>query len=256
MSLPQGERAKIVETPPPLRNTIPYAAYNMPPIFAEGDEGVFHVTPVTGFPPLTPEQKKEKLEGHSYAAIQVTTAHEAYPGHHTQLVYMKRSPSSKMRKLAFSSVLVEGWGLYSEQLMFEQGYYTDDRVRLMQLKDLLWRACRVVVDGSLHTGRMSFDEAVDFLVARAALERTNAVAEVKRYIQSPTQPMSYAVGRQAILDLRAEYQKALGGGFDLKSFHDKLLSYGSLPPSLIAREMRAELRGRGRTDGGPGTGNR
>lgn len=125
--------------------------------------------------------------------------------------------------------------------MYEQGYYTDDHVRMMQLKDLVWRACRVIVDASLHTGRISFDDAVDFLVERAALERTNAIAEVKRYTQSPTQPMSYAVGRQAILDLRAAYREALGERFELKSFHDRLLSYGSIPPSIIAREMMREL---------------
>lgn len=244
VSLPDGERAEIMETPLPMRNTIPYAAYNQPPVFGEGDVGIFYVTPASGIPPLTPEQVKEKLEGHNYDAIQITTAHEAYPGHHVQLVYVKNAPTSKMRKLAFSTVLVEGWGLYSEQLMYEQGYYTDDRVRLAQLKDLTWRASRVVIDASLHTGRMSFDEAVDFLVDRAALERSNAIAEVKRYTQSPTQPMSYAVGRQAILGLRAAYQEALGDEFNLREFHDELLSYGSLPPPIIEREMTDQLQQR------------
>ncbi len=243
VTLLPGERARVVETPPQIRTTIPYAAYDMPPLFGEADEGIFYVTTVGEFPPLTPEQKEEKLRGHSYAAIEVTTVHETYPGHHVQLVHMKNAPGGVMRKLAFSTVLVEGWALYCEELMHESGYYSDERVRLMQLKDLVWRACRVIVDASIHTGRMSFDEAVDFLIQRAALERTNAIAELKRYTQSPTQPMSYAVGRRAIFDLREQYRSKLGKRFDLKAFHDSLLSYGSIAPSIIAREMIRELHG-------------
>ncbi len=92
-----------------------------------------------------------------------------------------------MRKLAFSTVLVEGWALYCEESMHESGYYSDERVRLMQFNDLVWRACRVIVDASIHTGRLSFDGPV------------------------------------------------------LKAFHDRLLSYGSIPPSIIAREMIRDL---------------
>lgn len=241
VTLPAGERARVIETPPPMRNTIPYAAYDMPPVFADSDEGLFYVTPVAGKESMTRAELEEKLRGHPRASIEVTTVHEAYPGHHVQLVHQKKARSSKMRKLAFSTVLIEGWALYCEELMHEQGYYSSERVRLVQLKDLLWRACRVVVDASLHTGRMSFGQAADLLVERAAIEPSNAIAEVKRYTQSPTQPMSYAVGRQSILDLRDAYRESLGPHFDLKSFHDELLDYGSLPPPIIAREMLAKL---------------
>lgn len=241
VTLLDGEQARVLETPAPMRHMIPYAAYDMPPVFGQGDEGVFYVTPVD--PSAPADARRDRLEGHNSAAIEVTTVHETYPGHHVQLVHAKRSRTSKTRKLAFSTVFIEGWALYCEQLMHEQGYYSDQRVRMMQLKDLLWRAARVVIDASIHTGRMTFQEAVDTLVERAALERSNAVAEVKRYTQSPTQPMSYAVGRQAILQLREEFRARQGAEFDLRRFHDRLLGYGSLPPSIITREMRAVLTG-------------
>jgi uncharacterized protein (DUF885 family) len=116
---------------------------------------------------------------------------------------------------------------------------TDPRIRLFQLKDQLWRACRVVIDAKLHTGGLTVDQAVDMLVGVAKLERFNAVGEVRRYTQSPTQPMSYLVGKQQILDLRDRERRRLGKDFDLRAFHDRLLSYGSIPVALIAESQGA-----------------
>jgi uncharacterized protein (DUF885 family) len=130
--------------------------------------------------------------------------------------------------------MVEGWGLYVEELMTELGYLDSPDTRLLRLKDLLWRASRVVVDVGLATGEMSFDEAVRFMVERARLEKPNAVAEVRRYTLNPLQPSSYALGREAILTLR---DKARGAGWGMRLFHDRLLGAGSLPPKLLATEL-------------------
>jgi uncharacterized protein (DUF885 family) len=124
----------------------------------------------------------------------------------------------------------------------------DPRVRLFQLKDQLWRACRVVIDVKLHTGSMSFDEAVRMLVETAHLERPNAIGEVKRYTQSPTQPLSYLVGKQQIMDLRGAEQARLGSAFELRRFHDRLLSFGSIPLALIEPRMAPAAQAKG-----PGT---
>jgi uncharacterized protein (DUF885 family) len=123
--------------------------------------------------------------------------------------------------------------------MHEQGYYTDRVSRLYQLKDLLWRACRVVVDVGLHTGRLSSGEAVDFLVENALVERANAEMEVKRYALTPTQPMSFLLGKTLLLEIRDETRRRLGGRFNLYDFHAALLASGSVPPTLL-REERAE----------------
>src|SRR5450755_3412724 len=103
--------------------------------------------------------------------------------------------------------------------MLDEGMTDDPRVRLFQLKDQLWRACRVVIDVKFHTGRMTFDEAVEMLVGIARLERPNAIGEARRYTQSPTQPMSYLTGKQQILELRERERARLGNSFDLRAFH-------------------------------------
>jgi len=139
---------------------------------------------------------------------------------------------SKIRRLFGTPVFAEGWALYCEELMRDQGYLNDSRTRLIQLKDQLWRACRIVIDVRLHSGRMSFDEAVDMLVDVARLERTNAVAEVSRYSQTPTQPMSYLIGKIEIENLLEEYKKRFPE-ITLKEFHDQVLSYGTIPVALI-----------------------
>jgi uncharacterized protein (DUF885 family) len=144
---------------------------------------------------------------------------------------------SRLRRISDSNVLCEGWALYCEELMYEQGYHPDPVTRLFQLRDLLWRACRVQIDVELHTGRMSFEQAVDFLVEQAMLERVNAETEVKRYAATPTQPMSYLVGKLMLLELRDEAKRRLGPAFNLYDFHSAVLASGSIPPSLMDAEI-------------------
>jgi uncharacterized protein (DUF885 family) len=167
----------------------------------------------------------------------VTALHEAYPGHHLQHVLANRVKGHKLRHLFPSSSFAEGWALYCEEMMYAQGFYADDRARLLQLKDLIWRACRVIIDVGLQTGRMGFNEATDFLVRKAHIERSNAVAEVRRYCASPTQPMSYVAGMVQILELLEDYRADKGGSFDLREFHDEVLSHGTIPIELVRMEM-------------------
>src|SRR5262249_7919506 len=117
----------------------------------------------------------------------------------------------------------------------------DAVTRIYQLKDLLWRACRVVIDVGLHTGKMTFMQAVDYLIEQAMVERLNALIEVKRYTMTPTQPSSYLVGKLQILTLRDEARQRLGARFDLAQFHQQLLSVGTLPISLAREELLARL---------------
>jgi len=170
--------------------------------------------------------------GHNRYGMLLTNVHEGYPGHHLQLVHAS-AVQSPVRKLLWNTVFCEGWALYCEQLMLDQGVSDDPHYRMFQLKDQLWRACRVVIDVKLHTGAMTVHEAVDMLVDVAHLERPNAIGEVRRYTQSPTQPMSYLLGKQQILDLRERERQRLGPRFDLCSFHNRLLSYGTIPVALI-----------------------
>lgn len=235
VSVPEDEQLRVVETPEFERATTPYAAYMPPAPFDERTEGLFYVTPVD---PKEPEEvQRDRLRGHCLFALPITVIHEAYPGHHLQLTVAAKLPS-KVRKVFGNNLFVEGWALYCEEMMWEQGYWDDLRVRLFQLKDLVWRAVRVIVDVGLHCKGMSFNEAVNWLVSEAHLEHANAVAEVRRYTASPTQPLSYLTGKMAILRLREEIQKREGSSFSLKSFHDKLLQAGGLPIRLVEELMQ------------------
>ncbi|MCK4384863.1 MAG: DUF885 domain-containing protein [candidate division Zixibacteria bacterium] len=234
VTIPKGERLSVVETPVFQRNTIPYGAYMPPAPFEKRQEGFFWVTPTNE--ELRLEQQEEQLQGHnSYGAV-LTALHEAYPGHHLQLVHSNKI-KSKIRRQFGTSLFAEGWALYCEELMYDEGFYTKPETRLLQLKDQLWRACRVVIDVSLHTNRMSFNKAVDMLVNVSKLEPTNAIAEVKRYTYTPTQPMTYIMGKMEILKLRDDFKKYKGEAFNLKKFHDQLLSYGTIPVQMVRERM-------------------
>lgn len=234
VTIPKGESLSVVETPVFERSTIPYGAYMEPAPFEKKQQGFFWVTPVNEKLPL--KQQEEQLQGHnSYVAV-LTALHEAYPGHHLQLVHCNKI-KSKVRRQFWTSLFAEGWALYCEELMYEKGFYTKPETRLLQLKDQLWRACRVVIDASLHTGKMSFNQAVDMLVKVAKLEKTNAIAEVKRYTYTPTQPMTYIMGKIEILRLRDDFKNLKDRRFNLKKFHDQLLSYGTIPIQMVRERM-------------------
>ena len=226
----EGESLEVEAMPDFSRSTYPYAAYVGPGPFERSRHGRFWVTlPLANEPA---QVRRERLEGHPRKGIAVIACHEGYPGHHLQLG-IAADGASLARKAVRSNVFVEGWGLYVEELMTELGYLGDAETRLLRLKDLLWRAARVVVDIGLSTGEMSFEHAVKFMVDGPKLERPNAVGEVRRYTLNPLQPSSYALGRASILDLRERAKRA---GWGMRQFHDRLLAGGSLPPALAARE--------------------
>jgi uncharacterized protein (DUF885 family) len=234
VTIPAGEELELIWTPAFERATIPYAAYMSPAPFEARQKGYFYVTPLNE--QLPPEKQEEQLQGHCRYKIPVTALHEAYPGHHLQLVRSNRA-GSDVRKVVGTTVFAEGWALYCEEMMYEQGFYSDPKVRLMQLKDQLWRACRVLIDVGLHTQGMTYEQAVDMLVNRARLERVNAEIEVNRYCGTPTQPMSYIIGKHQMMNLRREYEQRKGAGFSLREFHDRLLSFGTIPVAVVREAM-------------------
>jgi uncharacterized protein (DUF885 family) len=233
VEFPPGDECDVVDTPAFLRATTT-AAYDQPPPFDETTtKGLFFVTPIDRALPKA--KQEEMLRENDFADQANTVVHEAYPGHHVQLSFARRHPSIA-RKMGDIAIFSEGWGLYSEELMAELGYYTPEE-RLMQLEWTLVRAARVVIDVGLHTRGMTFDDAVRLLTDRVHLERHLALSEVKRYTSTPTQPLSYLVGREAIFKLRERYKLREGATYTLRAFHTELLSHGTIPPGLIAREM-------------------
>jgi uncharacterized protein (DUF885 family) len=234
VSVPRNEVLEVISTPAFYRPVLPFAAYMNPAPFEEQQKGYFFVTPVDEG--LSAEKQEETLRGHPLHGIPVTALHEGYPGHHLQLVHANQL-KNKLRRILSTNVFIEGWALYCEEMMYEAGFYTDPRSRLLQLKDQLWRACRVIIDVGLHTKKMSYEQAVDLLVNDAKLEPVHANKEVIRYTFTPTQPMSYLVGKKQILELKKEYKKKHGDAFNLKKFHNDLLGFGSIPICLIKQEL-------------------
>ncbi|HYT26338.1 MAG TPA: DUF885 domain-containing protein [Actinomycetota bacterium] len=222
-------RALVEATPGFLRPVMGYAAYLQAGPFDAYQQGYFWVTP----PP-----EDAGLRDHSWASIPAIAAHEGYPGHHLQISSVNRL-ESLTRRAVRSPVMQEGWGLYTEQLMADVGYYGDE-ARLAQLSMRLFRALRIVLDMRLSAGELGYEAAVERAVAIGRLAQPTARSEVARYTMSPTQPFSYLVGCLELERLRAESQARLGDAFRLRRFHDRVLSYGHMPPALVARAMAAD----------------
>jgi uncharacterized protein (DUF885 family) len=220
---------ELVPTPPFLASLVPFAAYEPPPVYLADSHGRFYVTPHD--PALGPEAASRQRRGHCRHSIAAMVAHEAYPGHHLQLV-TAQGLGSEVRRHLWTPVMVEGWALYCEQLAGETGFYRTPEERLFHQVNLLWRAIRIVLDVGLHTRGMTPAEAVDYMVAHLPIERRSAEAEVRRYCAWPTYHLCYAVGRREILSLREAYRAAAGDGGGARAFHDALLGYGGIPVSL------------------------
>jgi hypothetical protein len=225
---------EVVPTPAFLASLVPFAAYEPPPVYLPDRTGRFYVTAPD--PALPPEAFAQQRRGHCRHGIPVMVAHEAFPGHHLQLV-SAQALGSEARRHIWSPIMVEGWALYSEQLMGEGDYYASEEAKLFQLVNLLWRAVRVVLDVGLHTRGMMPAEAVDYMVEHLPIERPSAEAEVRRYCAWPTYQLCYAVGRRELLRLRDAYMSREGAGYRARRFHDELMGYGGLPVSLASWGM-------------------
>ncbi len=239
VSVPTDERIIVTPTPTYLRNVMPFAAYFAPAPFDPEPIGTYVVTPSVDGDPAA-------IREHYRASISNTSLHEAYPGHHLQLVMASRNPSLT-RLLTDAPEFVEGWGMYSEQMMREEGFDDGPEFRLALATDAIWRACRIILDVRMHRGELSVEEATDFLVRHTRFERPNALAEVNRYTSSPTYQLSYLLGKVLILGLRDDERRRRGDAFRLRDFHDTLLASGSLPISfhrrLLAGEGQSSHRG-------------
>jgi uncharacterized protein (DUF885 family) len=227
VTLPSGEECVVEPSPLFQRPAIAVASYNSPPPFSPSLRGHFFVP----FPPdgASAKEIEQRLENNSYAAIPTTAVHEAYPGHHWHLVTAKSNPSP-IRHMLRTPYFTEGWGLYAEHVMREQGFFTDPRQEMSQIEATIFRAARIIVDTSLHIGDMSFDEAVDFMRTKANLPEPTARAEVARYCAWPTQASAYLTGCLEILRIRQRYLTERGG--QLVEFHDRLAASGGLPIAL------------------------
>jgi uncharacterized protein (DUF885 family) len=163
--------------------------------------------------------------------------HEGIPGHHFQVsLALEDTSLPDFQRFDGNNAFVEGWALYAESLGFEMSLYTDPMQHWGTLDDEMLRAMRLVVDTGIHAKGWSRDQAIAYMLANSGMGRTDATAEVERYIANPAQALSYKIGAMAIQRLRRKAELALGAKFDIRAFHDQVLSSGALPlPVLEAK---------------------
>ncbi|MCE9785286.1 DUF885 domain-containing protein [Shewanella algae] len=170
--------------------------------------------------------------------LEALTLHEAVPGHHLQIsLNQELEQLPDFRRYSYISAFGEGWGLYSEYLGLEGGFYQDPYSNFGRLTYEMWRAARLVVDTGMHTQGWSRQQAIDFMAGNTALSLHNVTTEIDRYISWPGQALAYKIGELTIKRLRKQAEDALGEKFDIRQFHDAVLAQGSVPMSVLEQQI-------------------
>ena len=246
VSIPSEVRAKVKETPQYLRATS-FASMDTPgPFEKRATEAYYYVTPTENNWPE--KQKQEWLTAFNYYTSDVTSIHEAYPGHYVQFLHLNASPATKVEKIFGSYAFIEGWAHYCEKMMLDEGFggptssspseqdvKRGAKYRMAQADEALLRLCRLCVSIKLHTQNMSLDEATKFFRDNCYYEEKPARQEAMRGTFDPGY-LNYTLGKLQLLKLRDDYKAQEGDSFSLQKFHNELLNHG-MPPIRLLREI-------------------
>jgi uncharacterized protein (DUF885 family) len=243
VDIPSPVRPTLENTPPFMRATTTASMDTPGPFEKVSTQAYFNVTVPSRHE--TPQQTEQLMAQFNRGTIISTAIHEAYPGHYVQFLWVPQAPS-RVRKLLGASSNDEGWAHYCEQMMLDEGYgqpgtgardAQDARmIRLGQLQDALLRDARFVVGIQMHTGQMTFDEAVRFFVDEGYQSRAGGLVESKRGTTDATY-LYYTLGKLQILKLRADLEKKEGAQFSLQQFHDDFLKQGFPPIKIVRRAL-------------------
>jgi uncharacterized protein (DUF885 family) len=255
VTIPSDVRPVVEETPPFMRATTQASMDSPGPFETHATTSFFNVTLPN--PSMTPAQVEGYMHSFNIGTVISTSVHEAYPGHYVQYLYSLKAPS-RVRKILSANTNVEGWAHYTEQMMLDNGYgqpgasadrsssvgskpgvgAKDEReakfFRLGQLQDALLRNARFIVGIQMHTGNMTYEQAVEFFQKEGYQPKETAKVEAKRGAGDPTY-LYYTLGKLEIMKLRSDLMKKQGADFSLQKFHDDFLSQG-FPPIKIVRE--------------------
>jgi uncharacterized protein (DUF885 family) len=236
--LPEPDQCQVIEMPEFKRgNSTAYM--NSPPPLDPNAAGYYAVSP----PPRDWDAQRIKsyLEEYNSRMLQILTIHEAYPGHYVQLEYANRNPS-RIRRVMQSGVYIEGWAVYTEQMMLDQGYGDGDlALRLSQLKFYLRAVANAILDHKMHCDALTDEEALQFLTQQVFQSEGEARLKIIRSKQSSVQLSTYFVGRMAHYRLRQVVERELGNQFDLGRFHEAVLVHGPVPVKYLPELVRGRL---------------
>ena len=232
LTLPDPDQCQVIEMPEFQRGFSAAYLNPAPPLDTKA-ASLYAVAP----PPADwPTERQEAfLKEYNRSMLQILTIHEAYPGHYVQLAYGNRNPSL-IRKVLYSGVFAEGWAVYTEQMMLDQGYGYGDgdlSLRLHQLKFYLRAVLNAILDHKMHCTNFGDDDAMKLLVGRGFQTEGEAFGKVQRAKQSSCQLSTYFVGRTAFYRLRQDVQRKRGNAFDLGKYHEEVLGQGTLPVKYL-----------------------
>jgi uncharacterized protein (DUF885 family) len=246
VTIPSDVRAKVKETPL-YRRATSFASMDTPgPFEKRATEAYYYVTPTENDWPE--KQKEEWLTAFNYYTSDITSIHEAYPGHYVQFLRLNASSATKVEKIFGSYAFIEGWAHYCEKMMIDEGYGSTTgatpseedakraaKYRMAQADEALLRLCRLCVSIKMHTQKMSIDEASKFFQENCYYEEKPARSEAMRATFDPLY-LNYTLGKLQILKLRDDYKAQQGADFSLQKFHNELLNHG-MPPIRLLREI-------------------
>jgi uncharacterized protein (DUF885 family) len=239
LRLPTPDRCEIVEMPEFQRGNSTAYLNPAPPLDPKA-RSFYAVSP----PPKDWDSRRVRtyLEEYNSAMMKILTIHEAYPGHYVQLEYSNRNPSL-IRRVLSSGTFAEGWAVYTEQMMLDQGFGNGDlSLRLQQLKFYLRAVTNAILDHQMHCSNMSDAEALKLLVDGAFQTEGEALGKIVRAKQSSCQLSTYFVGRMAFYRLRQQVEREQGDAFDLGRYHEAVLAHGTLPVKFLPELVRERLK--------------
>jgi uncharacterized protein (DUF885 family) len=244
LSAYKGYIAQMQPKLPQLFGTLPKAQVEVVPVpaYIEKDQAPAYYYPASqdGKRPGRVYVNTYNFADRSLSSVEAVSYHEGIPGHHLQTsIAQELTGLPEFRKQEFFTAYTEGWGLYSERLGKDIGFYQDPYNDYGRLEADIWRAIRLVVDTGVHYKHWTRQQMVDFFHDHSTIDETSIQAETDRYIAWPGQALGYKMGQLKLLELRQKAQTALGPKFDLKAFHDVVLDSGALPMDLLEKQVDA-----------------
>jgi len=227
--MPDHDQPYVTETPSFLCHVLPWGGYSGPAKFEPKHEGYFFVTPG--------DCDSDKLKEHNYAAVTNLTVHEMYPGHHMMAMWQARTASLSRLLFAHAPETWDGWAHYGEERVREMGFEDTPVGRFVMTLAALFRQARIVMDVKLSTGKMGYQEGVEYLIDNVGMDRVAAESEMRRYIVTPGIPLSQAYGKEKIKELRKWAKERMRGRWNETFFHHAVLLAGALPWKLLKRDV-------------------